>query len=87
MENIPTLPQQGLQVFRDISSRDIDSAYAVRDRESLVYRYGVGYAVAGVEHDTRCAAGGVEGEDGLDGCEEGGDIEGFEEDLGGRVAV
>jgi len=47
----------------------------------------VGDAVAGVENEASGAAGGVEGEDGLDGCVEGGDVKGFEEDLGGGFAV
>ena len=44
-------------------------------------------SVAGIEDYACCAAGGVEGEDGLDGGVEGGDVEGFEEDLGGCVTV
>lgn len=47
----------------------------------------MGYAVAGIHYYSCSATGGVEGEDGLDGGVEGGDIEGFEEDLGGGVAV
>lgn len=47
----------------------------------------MGDAVAGVEDYAGGAAGGVEGEHGLDGGVEGGDVEGFEEDLGRGFAV
>lgn len=47
----------------------------------------MGDAVAGVEHYACGAAGGVEGENGLDGGVEGWDVEGFEEDLRGGFAV
>lgn len=43
--------------------------------------------ITGIEHYSCCAARGVEGENGLDRGVEGGDVEGFEEDLGGCVAV
>ena len=43
--------------------------------------------VASIEHYACCAAGGVEGEDGLDGGVEGGDVERFEKNLGGCVTV
>lgn len=47
----------------------------------------MGNSVARVKHYSCGAAGGVEREDGLDGGVEGGDVEGFEEDLGGGFAV
>lgn len=40
-----------------------------------------------VENYSGGAAGGVEGENSLNGCVKGGDVEGFEEDLGSSVAV
>ena len=47
----------------------------------------MGNTVARVEDDASCAAGGVEREDGLDGCVESGDVEGFEENLSGGVTI
>lgn len=47
----------------------------------------MGDTVAGVEDDAGGTAGGVEGENSLDTGVEGGDVEGFEEDLGGCVTV
>jgi len=44
-------------------------------------------AVTGVEYYSCGAAGGIEGEYGLDGGVEGRDIESFEENLGSCVAI
>lgn len=47
----------------------------------------MGYAIAGVEDEAGGAAGGIKREDSLDGGVEGGNIEGFEEDLSSGFAV
>lgn len=45
------------------------------------------HTVAAVEDYACCSAAGVQGEDCLDGCVKGGDVEGLEEDLSGCVAI
>lgn len=87
MKHISTLSKQQLHIFRHIPSRDVDAADAGGHGETFVDGHGVGDAVAGVEDYAGGAAGGVEGEHGLDGGVEGGDVEGFEEDLGRGFAV
>lgn len=44
-------------------------------------------AVTGIQHDTCCSAGRIEGEHRLDRHVEGGDIEGLEHDLGRDIPV
>lgn len=87
MEHISALPQQLLQILSDITARDVNALNAVGHGEALVDGDGVRDAVAGVEDDAGRAAAGVEGEHGLDGGVDGGDVKGLEEDLGGCVAV
>ena len=87
MKHIPALPEQQLHMLCNISSGDIYSPYTARHRETFVNGDGVRDSVASIEHYACCAARGVEGEDGLDGGVEGGDVEGFEENLGGCVTV
>ena len=74
-------------MLRDVSSRDVDAANAVGQGKAFVDGHGMADAVARVENDAGGAAGGVEGEDCLDGGEEGGNVEGLKEDLGGVGAV
>ena len=87
MEDVAALAQQCLQVLGHVAARHVDAADAARHGEPLVDGNGVRDPVARVEHDARRPAAGVEGEDGLDGGVQGGDVEGLEEDLGGGVAV
>jgi len=87
MEHIPALPKQQLHILRHVSPRNIYSAYGAGHGETFVDRHGVGDAIAGVEHYSCRAPGCVEGEYRLDGGVEGGDVEGFEEDLRGGFAV
>lgn len=65
-------------MLRDVSPRYVDSPDTARHGEPFVDWNGVRDAVARVEYYTRCSAGCVEGEHGLDGGEEGGDVEGLE---------
>jgi hypothetical protein len=74
-------------VLCDVSSRNINAPYAVRNGEALVYWDGMGDTIAAVEYHACCSAAGVEGEDCLDGGVEGGDVECLEENLGRCVAV
>jgi hypothetical protein len=87
LKYIPALPQQSLQFLRDIPARQIRALNTIWYCEAFVDRNCVGYAVAGVEDETSGSSGRIQGEDGLDGCIEGWDVEGFEEDLGGCRAV
>ena len=87
MKDEARLAQQCLQVLCHVPAGDVDAPDGGGQREAFVDGHGVGDAVAGVEDEAGCAAGGVEGEDGLDGEVQGGDVEGFEEDLGGGGAV
>lgn len=87
MEDVAALAQQGLHVLGDVAAGDIDAAHGGGDGEPFVDGHGVGDAVAGVEDATGGTAAGVQGQHGLDGGIEGGDVEGLEEDLGGGVAV
>ena len=59
----------------------------MRECVTLVDGDGVGYSVSAVKDDSRGSSGGVEGEDCLYGYVEGGDIEGFEHDLGHSFSV
>ncbi len=71
----------------NIPSCDVYSPYTARHREAFVNGDGMRDSIARIEHYACCAARGVEGEDGLDGGVEGGDVEGFEENLGGCVTI
>ncbi len=57
------------------------------DGIAFVDGHGVGDAIARVHDNARGAARGVEGEDGLNGDVEGGDVEGLEHDLGHLLPV
>lgn len=87
VEDVAGLAQQQLHVLRHVAPGHVDAADAARHGEAFVDWHGVRDAVAGVQHDACCAAGGVEGEDRLDGGEEGGHVEGFEKDLRRDVSV
>ena len=69
------------QELREVTAGQIDTKDGVRERETLVDRDGVGDTITGVEHDTGCTTGRIQGEDGLDGDVEGGSVEGLEHDL------
>ena len=71
----------------NVSPCDVDPPDTARHGETLVDRNGVRDPVTRIEHDAGRAAGRVQGEHGLDGGEEGGDVESFEQDLGGDVTV
>ena len=87
MEHVAALAQQRLHVLGHVAPGHVDAPDAVGHREALVDGHGVRHAVARVEDHACCAARRVEREDGLDGGVEGGDVEGFEEDLRGGVTV
>jgi len=53
MKDIPALPEERLQIFRNVSSGDVDAPYAARHGEALVHGHGMRHAVAGIEHDAR----------------------------------
>jgi len=61
--------------------------YGIWYGEAFVDWDAMRYAIAGVENEAGGATGGIEGEDGLNGSVESGDVEGFEEDLGSSFAV
>lgn len=87
VEHVTALAQQRLQVLGHVAAGDVDAADAVGHGEALVDGHGVRHAVARIQNHARRPAAGVEGEDSLDRGVERGDVEGLEEDLGGRVAV
>ena len=87
MKHIPALSKQQLHMLCNIPAGDIYSPYTTRHRETFVNGDGVRDPVASIEHYACCAAGGVKGQYGLDGGVESGDVEGFEQNLGGCVTV
>ena len=59
----------------NISSSDIYSPYTARHGETFVNGDGVRDSVTGIKDYACCAAGGVKGEDGLDGGVDLGELE------------
>jgi len=71
----------------DGSSGQVNSEDGVGKSISLIDGDGVGDTITRVDDDTGGSSGGIEGEHGLDGDVEGGDVEGLEQDLGHLLSV
>ena len=54
------------EIVCEIASSQVQTEDGVGQSVPLVDGHGVGDAIAGVEHDTGCAPGGVQGQHGLD---------------------
>merc|ERR1711963_207345 len=77
----------GNMVVGEVAASQVQTQDGVGQRVALVDGDGVRHAVAGVQHDAGGAAGGVEGEHGLDGHVHGGGVERLEHDLGHLLSV
>ena len=63
MEHITTPPEQELEMFRHISSSDINSLNGIVDGETFEHRAAVAHAITTVQHKARCFPTGVETQD------------------------
>mmetsp|Transcript_2399 Transcript_2399/g.9417 ORF Transcript_2399/g.9417 Transcript_2399/m.9417 type:complete len:397 (+) Transcript_2399:341-1531(+) len=86
-EGVAALGEELHHVLGEVPAGEVDALDGVREGVALVDGHGVGHAVAGVKHGTGGAAGGVQGEHGLDVHVHGGHVEGLEHDLGHALAV
>mmetsp|Transcript_29594 Transcript_29594/g.54303 ORF Transcript_29594/g.54303 Transcript_29594/m.54303 type:complete len:380 (+) Transcript_29594:92-1231(+) len=86
-EGVTALREDFHEVVGEIASGEIETDHGVGEGVTLVNRDGVGDAVSGVEDASRGTSGGVEREYGLDVDVHGGDVEGFEHDLGHALPV
>ena len=69
------------EIVCEIASGQVQTEDGVGQGVPLVDGHGVGDAIAGVEHDTGGAPGGVQGQHGLDSHVHGGSVKRLEHDL------
>merc|ERR1711889_45560 len=81
-ERVAALSEDLHQVVGELTASQVQTEDGVGKSITLVDGDGVGDTIAGVHDDTGGTAGGVQGEDGLDGDIHGGHVEGLEHDLG-----
>ena len=86
-EGVAALGQDLHHVVGQVAAGQVQTQNGVGKGVALVDGHGVGDTVAGVQHDAGGAAGGVQGEHGLDGDVHSGGVEGLEHDLGHLLAV
>merc|ERR1712042_114382 len=86
-EGVATLGEDLHEVVGQVTAGEVETEDGVWEGVSLVDWDGVGNTITRVEDDTGGAAGGVEGEDGLDGDVHGGGVECLEHDLGHLLTV
>jgi hypothetical protein len=86
-EAVASLGEDLHEVVGEISTGKIESHDGVWESVTLVHWDVVANSITGVEDDTGGSAGGVEGEDGLDGDVHGWEVEGLEHDLGHLLSV
>jgi len=86
-EAVASLGEDLHEVVGQVSTGKIESHDGVWESVTLVHWHVVGDSITGVEHDTGGSAGGVEGEDGLDGDVHGWEVEGLKHDLGHLLSV
>jgi len=84
---VASLGQDLHEVVGEVATGEIESHDGVGKSVTFVHWHVVGDTITGVEHDTGGTAGGVEGEDSLDGDVHGWEIEGLEHDLGHLFSV
>mmetsp|Transcript_88217 Transcript_88217/g.254421 ORF Transcript_88217/g.254421 Transcript_88217/m.254421 type:complete len:402 (+) Transcript_88217:395-1600(+) len=86
-EGVPPLQEDFHQVFGEVPAGEIQAHHRVRQRVAFIDGNDVGDAVAGVHHDPRRAARGVQGEDGLNGDVHRGHVKGLEHVLADLLPV
>jgi len=86
-EAVTSLGEDLHEVVSQVSTGKIESHDGVWESVTLVDWHVVANSITGVKHDTGGSAGGVEGEDGLDGDVHGWEVEGLEHDLGHLFSV
>jgi len=86
-EAVTSLGEDLHEVVSQVSTGKIESHDGVWESITLIDWDVVGNSITGVKHDTGGSAGGVEGEDGLDGDVHGWEVEGLEHDLGHLLSV
>jgi hypothetical protein len=86
-EAVASLGEDLHEVVGEISTGKIESHDGVWESVTLVHWDVVANSITGVKNDTGGSAGGVEGEDGLDGDVHGWEVEGLEHDLGHLLSV
>merc|ERR1711911_60296 len=86
-EGVASLGEDLHQVVGELTASQVKTQDGVGEGITFVDGDGVGDTVTGVHDDTGGTAGGVQGEDGLDGDVHGGHVEGLEHDLGHLLTV
>merc|ERR1711889_29553 len=86
-ERVAALGEDLHQVVGELTASQVQTEDGVGKGITLVDGDGVGDTIAGVHDDTGGTAGGVQGEDSLDGDVHGGHVEGLEHDLGHLLTV
>mmetsp|Transcript_13713 Transcript_13713/g.28060 ORF Transcript_13713/g.28060 Transcript_13713/m.28060 type:complete len:392 (+) Transcript_13713:62-1237(+) len=86
-EGVATLGEDLHHVVGEVAAGEVKTDDGVGKSVSLVDGDSVGDTISGVKDAASGAAGGVEGEDGLDVDVHGRDVEGLEHDLGHALAV
>lgn len=86
-EDIASLHEYFQHVIAQIATSHIGTHDRVWHRVALVDGHGVGNTISSIEHETSGAAGGVEGQHGLDSYVKGRDVESFKHNLGHSLAV
>merc|ERR1712105_110484 len=86
-ERVATLGEDLHEVVGEFTASQVETEDGVGEGITFIDGDGVGDTIAGVHDDTGGTAGGVQGEDSLDGHIHGGHVEGLEHDLGHLLAV
>merc|ERR1712102_4905 len=86
-ERVATLGEDLHEMISEVTASQVEPEDGVGESVSLVDGDSVGDTVSGVQDDTGGTAGGVQGENSLDGDIHGGSVEGLEHDLGHLLPV
>merc|ERR1712079_959007 len=86
-EGVAPLGEDLHQVVCEVTASQVEPENGMGESVTLVDGHGVGDTIAGVHHNAGGTAGGIQGEDSLDGDVHGGRVEGLEHDLGHLLPV
>merc|ERR1712135_183128 len=86
-EGVASLGEDLHEVVGELTASQVQTEDGVGEGITFVDGDGVGDTISGVHDDTGGTAGGVQGEDSLDGDVHGGHVEGLEHDLGHLLSV
>ena len=86
-EGVTPLGEDLHQVVGQLTASQVQTEDGVGESITLIDGDGVGDTIAGVHDDAGGTAGGIQGQDGLDGDVHGGHVEGLEHDLGHLLPV